>query len=103
MTDVIKDNDLRASNPEMRDSISSEVLDLLKSGTFTVLLQEELPVGSNAFTPRFVLAIKSNADGKIKYKTRYVISGHRDRLEPFLFHSAHSLQASSVHLLLATA
>ena len=103
MTEVIKDNDPRAKSPEMKSAISSEVRDLLKRGTFKVLLKEELPDGANALTARFVLAIKSNADGKIKYKARYVIGGHRDRLKPFLVHGAQSLQASSARLLLALA
>ena len=54
----------------MKDAISSEVRDLLKRGTFKVLLGEELPDGANALTACFVLAIKSNSDGKIKHKAR---------------------------------
>ena len=55
------------------------------------------------FTARFVLAIKSNADGQIKYKARYVIGGHRDRLKQYLVHGAQALQASSARLILAIA
>ena len=51
----------------MREAIMSEVQDLLRRGTFKVILKEELPDGANALTVRFVLAIKSNANGKIKY------------------------------------
>ena len=54
-------------------------------------------------TARFVLAIKSKADDKIKHKTRQVIGGHCDRLKQFLVHGAKSLQASSDRLFLATA
>ena len=71
MTEVIKDNEPQAKSPEMIRIISSEVRDLLKRGTFKVLLQEELPDGANVLTARFVLAIKSNADNKVKYKARY--------------------------------
>ena len=62
-------------------------------GTFKVILREELPDGANALTARFVLAIKSNADGQVKYKARYVIGGHRDRLKQYLVHGAQALQA----------
>ena len=103
MTEVVDKNDPRADSPEMRAAIYREVTDLLRRGTFKVILKEELPDGANALTARFVLAIKSNADGQIKYKARYVIGGHRDRLKQFLVHGAQTLQASSARLLLAIA
>ena len=80
-----------------------EVRDLLQRGAFRVMLKEELPGGSNALTARFVLAIKSNADGAIKYKARYASGGHRDKLKHFMVHGAQTLQASSSWLLLALA
>ena len=66
-------------------------------------MKEELPNGANALTARFVLAIKSNTDGQVKYKARYVIGGHRDELKQYLVHGAQTLQASSARLLLALA
>ena len=42
----------------MREAILSEVRDLLRQGTFKVILKEEPPDGANSFTARFVLAIK---------------------------------------------
>ena len=81
----------------------SEVRDLLKRGSFKVILKEELPDGANALTARFVLAIKSNADGEIQYKARYVIGGHRDRLKHYMVHGAQTLQASFARLLLVLA
>ena len=68
-----------------------------------MILKEELPDGANALTARFVLAIKSNVDGEIKYKARYGIGGHRDILKHFMGHGAQTLQASSIRLLLALA
>ena len=67
------------------------------------MLKEELPDGANALTARFVLAIKSKADDRIKYKARYVIGGHRDKLKHFMVHGAQTMQASSSRLLLAIA
>ena len=68
MTEVIDKNDPRADTTEMHAAMMSEVRDLLKRGTFKVILREDLPDGANALTARFVLAIKSDADGNIKYK-----------------------------------
>ena len=42
-------------------------------------------------------------DVKIKYKARYFIGGHRDRLQYYLFHGAQTLQATSVRLLIELA
>ena len=43
VTEVIDRDDPRASCPEMNEAIMSEVRDLLKRGTFKVILKEELP------------------------------------------------------------
>ena len=83
----------------MKAAIKDEVQNLLKRGTF----KEELADGANALTARFALSIKSTVDGEIKYKTRYVIGGHRDVLKHYLVHGVQTLQASSVPLLFALA
>ena len=87
----------------MKDPIYSEVRDLLSRGTFKVILKEELPDGANALTACFVLAIKSSADGQVKYKARYVIGSHRDLLKQYMLHGAETLQASYTRLILALA
>ena len=78
VTEIIDKDDPRASSVEMRRAVMSQMRDLLKRGTFKIMLDEELRDWANALTARFVLAIKSNADGEIKYKARYVIGDHRD-------------------------
>ncbi len=50
----------------MQKAIRSEIRDLLRRGTFKVILKEEFPDGAKALSARFVLAIKSNADGENK-------------------------------------
>ena len=59
----------------MRQVITEEVQDLPHKGTYKVIIKKELPDSANALVVRFVLAIKSRADGKIKFKARYVIVG----------------------------
>ena len=56
-----------------------------------------------SLTARFVLAIKSNADGHVKYKARCVIGGHKESLKNYMVDGAQTLQASSSRLLLALA
>ena len=65
----------------MRVAIKEEVQELLKRGTFKLILKEELPDGANALTARLVLDIKDKADGEIKCMTKYVIGGRRDKLK----------------------
>lgn len=51
----------------------------------------------------FVLVIKATEDGQEKYKARYVVGGHRDKLKKMMVHSSQTLQPSSIRLLLALA
>lgn len=73
MIEIIESDHPKASSPEMQKAMLDEISDLIKRGPFQVNLSEELPDGANCFMARFVLAIKSQADGFIRYKPRYVI------------------------------
>ena len=79
----------------MRAASTHEVRDLLNRGPFKEILREELPDGTSTLPTRFVLAIKSNADGYIRHRRS------PDHLEQFFVHGAQSLQASSSCLILA--
>ena len=91
MTEVVQKNDKRAYSWEMKEAIKSEAQDLIRRGSFRVIPRKEIPDGANALTARFVLAIKSTADGDIKYKARNVVGGHRDIMK-FKVHGAQTLQ-----------
>lgn len=87
----------------MNDAKRKEIRSLLEKGTSKVILKEEIPPDANVLPGRFVLALKSSIDGKIKCKARYVIGGHRDKLKHMMVHSSTTLQPQSVRLLLALA
>ena len=87
----------------MKSAIKSEVQEFRKGETLKTILKEELLDGANVLTARFVLAIKSSADGSTKYKARYVIGGHRDKIKHCMVHGAQTLQSASARLLLALA
>jgi len=103
LTEIIDRKDSRATSPEMTAAKQAEVRDLLRRGTFKVILREDVPSDANVLPGRFVLAIKSTEDGKIKHKARYLIGGHRDRLKHMVIHLASTLQPQSIRLLLALA
>eukprot|EP00171_Calliarthron_tuberculosum_P022290 IDg22290t1 len=84
----------------MTEAKRAEIRELLERKTFKVILREEVPPNANILPGRFVLAIKSTEDGKIKYKSRYVIGGHRDRMKAMMVHDAATLQLLSIRLIL---
>lgn len=49
---------------------------------------------------RFVLEIKSTKEGEKKFKARYVIGGHHEKLKDFMVHSSQTLQNSYIRILL---
>jgi len=103
LTEVISNQDPRASAPEMAEAKRAEIRGLLERGTFKVILREEIPKDANVLPGRFVMSIKSSEDGEVKWKARYVIGGYRDRLKHLMVHTTQTLQPSSVRLLLALA
>ena len=103
LTEMISDKDPRASCPEMTAAKKAEIRNLLERGTFKVVIKKDVPPNANVLPGRFVLAIKSTEDNAVKFKARYVIGGHRDRYKNMMVHSATTLQAQSVRLLLAIA
>lgn len=74
---------------------------LLDRGTFKIILREEVPADANILPGRFVLTMKSTEKGEVKYKPRFVIGGHRDKLKQMMVHHTATLQPCSIRLLLA--
>eukprot|EP00171_Calliarthron_tuberculosum_P023324 IDg23324t1 len=103
ITEVINNYDPRASCKEMSEAKRKEIRGLLERGTFKVILKEDVPADANVLPGRLILAIKSTEDGQIKFKARYVIGGHRDKMKNLMVHSAITLQPSSIRLILAIA
>eukprot|EP00171_Calliarthron_tuberculosum_P023469 IDg23469t1 len=103
LSEIIDAKDPRAASKEMSDAKKKEVRGLLERGTFKLILHEEVPSDANVLPGRFVLAIKSTEDGKVKFKARYVIGGHRDKLKKLMVHNAVTLQPQSIRLLLTLA
>lgn len=103
LTEILHPTDPRASSPEMTEAKKKEIKELLRRGTFKVILKQDVPPDGNVLPGRFVLSIKSKIDGRILFKARYVIGGHRDRMKDLLVHSTSTTQPQSVRLLLSIA
>lgn len=72
-TEVLDRGDPRANSPKMVEAKRAEIPNLLKRGTFKIVLKEGVPQDTNVLPGRFVLAVKSTEDGQQKYKAGYVI------------------------------
>ena len=103
MTEIIPTKDSRSQSPEMMKARREEIANLIKRGTFKIILKEDVPTNANILPGRFVLSLKSTIDGTIKHKARFVIGGHRDKLKNLMVHSSQTLQPQSIRLLLALA
>ena len=65
----------------MKEAIADEIRDLVRRGTFKVVMRAEIPQNANVLTARFVLAIKHKITREVRFKARYVVGGNRDRLK----------------------
>jgi len=91
LTEIIHPKDPRVASPSMQAARLKEVRNLINRGTFKIILREDIPKDANVLPGRFVLAIKSTEDGEVKYKARYVLGGHRDKLKRMMVHSSQTL------------
>ena len=103
LKELIKDEDPRSKSPEMAKAKCDEIKNLLERGTFKIIFREDILPDGNVLPGRFVPNIKSTEDGEAKFKARFVIGGHRDRLKHMMVHSTTTLQPQSIRLLLALA
>lgn len=74
-------NDNRCNSLEMRSTIQSKAERLLTKETYRVILKKYVPVDENVWTGRSIRSIKSFKDIREFCKAKYVIRGHRDRLD----------------------
>eukprot|EP00171_Calliarthron_tuberculosum_P007692 IDg7692t1 len=68
-----------------------------------IYVKKRLPTDANVFPGRYVFAIESTEDGKVKFKALYVIGRHRDKLKNIKVHSSVTVQPSSIRLVLSFA
>ena len=52
-TEIVQASDPRATDPRMTAIKCSEIRDLIRRGTFQVILKQEVPKGANVLTPQF--------------------------------------------------
>ena len=81
----------------------SELLDLIRRGTFKIVLRDECGKNPSVVPSRFVLAIKHTITGEQKLKARFVLGGHCDDERKSLIHDSPTVRPESVRMLIALA
>ena len=87
MTEILDSEDGRARSVEMSDAKRTEIKELLKSGTFRIIVREEVSPPGNFLFSIFVLEINPAKDDGTKFKVRYKIGGHRNKFRHMMVYS----------------
>ena len=85
----------------MKEAIAAENHNLVRRGTFKVVMCAEILPNVSVLTARFMLAIKHKITREVRFKARCVVGGHRDRRKSFLVHGSQTVQPISVRVLVA--
>ena len=103
ITEFVQKNDKQAHSWEMKEAINCEDQEFIRRGTFNVKPGRNIPDDANTLTARFVLEIKSIADGDVNCKARHVVGRNCGIIKLFIVHGAQTWEASSVRILSALA
>ena len=87
----------------MKEAIAYEIRIFVCGDTFKVIMGTGIPPKVNVPTARFVLAVKHKVSGEVRFKERYLIRGHRDKLKAFPVHGAQTLQPISFRVFMILA
>ena len=101
ITEVIEPYDPRASKFE--EPIKKEIEGLVKNKTWKIVCGNEVPYDANVLNGRFVLAIKDANTDKERWKARFVVQGHRDKLKKSLVHDISVAKQHSIKKLIGIA
>ncbi len=77
-----------------------EIANLVRRGTWELVLKKDIQLGSNIASGSFVIAIKDLKTGKLIFKARFAAHRHRDAEEHYPIHDSTNVRQSSVRLLI---
>lgn len=99
-SETLEKGDHRIQSPEMQEAVRAEIVDLIKQGTFKLVV---FPEGHDktVVPSRFVCVIKESTTDETKYKAWFVVAVYRDRKKYKVVHIASTLSHMSMRLLLA--
>lgn len=103
ITEVLHPRDPRCALPGFSAAKKSEIEGLIKKGTWSLVLRDEIPNNANILGARFVLTLKDMEKEQPKFKARFVVQGHRDKEKSALVHESTNMRQPSIKILTAIA
>lgn len=101
MTEVILPGDPR--EPKFEEAKKKEIQGLVNKGTWKIIMKNEMSPNPNILGGRFVLAIKDGGTPKERWKARFVVQGHRDKMKRSLVHDSPNAKQQSTRLVVGLA
>lgn len=92
----------RANTQQRSEAASKEMVDLIRTGTFKLMMLKELKQ-ENVVRANFVLAVKHATDETMKHKAKLMLGGHRDKGNSSMVHTSSTVAHPSLRLKLALA
>ncbi len=103
ITEVIHHNDPRMRSEQADRAQKQEIENLVRRGTWELVLEEDVPSGSNIISGSFVITIIDVETDKYIFKARFVAHGHPDAARHNLVHDSTNSHKILVRLLIALA
>ena len=103
VTEVLRHNDPWMWSEKTDRARKQEIENLVRRGTWELVLEEDVPPGSNIISGSFVITSKDVETEKPIFKARFVAHGHRDAEKHNLVHDSTNVSQSSVRLLIELA
>lgn len=100
---IVCAGDPLCNQPILSKAVRSEYKVLFEKETFAVVLKEDILSDGNRHTGLFLVTVKSTEKGNPKFKTRFVVGRHREKLKNLVANSSQTLQPSSISLILGVA
>ncbi len=103
ITDVLHHYDPRMRSEQSDRARRQEIENLVRRGTWELVLEEDVPPGSKIISGSFVIAVKDVETDKPIFKARSIAHGHRDAGKHNLVHDSTNVRQSSIRMLIAPA
>ena len=103
ITEVLHHSDPRMRSEQADRARKQEIENFVRRCTWELVLEEDVPPGSNIISGSFTIAIKDVETEKPIFKARFVAHGHRDAGKHDLVHDSTNVRQCSVRLLIAFA
>lgn len=100
MTELLHPSDSRGQSPEAQQAKELEIINIVNRGTWTLVLEEDIPQDANVMTGGFVVTIKDVETNSPIFKARYVIHGNKDLEKDELVHNSSTLRQYSMRMII---